>query len=53
MNLTGNPQRDMAMYVMNPDEYSKAIVTNAAKGLVGCKFQFVKFGIRESSDLHL
>jgi hypothetical protein len=32
MNLTGNPNRDMAMYVMNPDEYGKAIIDNAAKG---------------------
>jgi hypothetical protein len=30
-NLTGDPNRDMAMYVMNPDEYSKAVVANSAK----------------------
>lgn len=25
-NLTGDPQTDMAMYVMNPDEYGKAVI---------------------------
>lgn len=31
-NLTGNPNRDMAMYVMNPDKYSEQIIANAGKG---------------------
>jgi hypothetical protein len=32
MNLTGDPRRDMGLYVMNPEEYGKAMIGNAAKG---------------------
>jgi hypothetical protein len=32
MNLTGDPRRDIGLYVMNPEEYGKAMIGNAAKG---------------------
>jgi hypothetical protein len=32
MNLTGDPRRDLGLYVANPEEYGKALIGNAAKG---------------------
>jgi len=32
MSLTGDPSRDMALYVANPDEYTKQLATLAAAG---------------------
>ena len=48
-SMTGDPRKDMALYMSNPEEYTKALIANASKGAAPTDVEVMQSHIVEAA----